>query len=117
MLNIDETNRLIDVIFKLDAHKKIVLHRHKAFNTSLVVQGEHRIYQANGELKEIRPVGSFTTSLASDDPHTECGGDEGAVGLFSIRESAGVLFELLDDDLNRIATLTFQDIIDLYQQQ
>jgi hypothetical protein len=117
ILSIDEENTIIDVIFKLEAHNKIVFHRHKALNHSFVIQGEHRIFLPNGELTEIRAVGSYTTSPASDEPHTECGGDEGAVVLFSIRGSSGVLYELLDDKLNSIALLTFQDFIELYQQQ
>ncbi|MCF6252110.1 MAG: regulator [Methylococcaceae bacterium] len=117
VLNIDEVNTIIDVMFKLEAQKPIVLHRHKALNTSFVIQGEHYLYQSDGELKEIRSVGSFTISPASDEPHTECGGDEGAVVLFSIRGCEGVLYEILDEDFNNIATLTFQDFIDMYQQQ
>ena len=117
VLNIDELNIIIDVIFKFDPHQQIVLHRHKAHNNTFVVQGEHRLFEPNGDLKEIRAVGSYTPSPASDEPHTECGGDEGAVVLFSIRGSAGVLYEVLDDNLNVIATLTFQDFIDLYKQQ
>jgi quercetin dioxygenase-like cupin family protein len=117
VLNIDETNTIIDVIFKFDPHQQIVLHRHKAHNNTFVVQGEHHIFEPNGDLKESRAVGSYTSSPASDEPHTECGGDEGAVVLFSIRGSNGVLYEVLDDNLNIIASLTFQDFIDLYKQQ
>jgi quercetin dioxygenase-like cupin family protein len=117
VLNIDETNTIIDVIFKFDPHQQIVLHRHKAHNNTFVVQGEHHIFELKGDLKESRAVGSYTSSPASDEPHTECGGDEGAVVLFSIRGSDGVLYEVLDDNLNIIATLTFQDFIDLYKQQ
>lgn len=117
VLNIDEPNKTIDVIFRFESHQQIVLHRHKAHNNTFVVQGEHRLFEPNGDLKEIRAVGSYASSPASDEPHTECGGDEGAVVLFSIRGSAGVLYEVLDDNLNVIATLTFQDFIDLYKQQ
>lgn len=116
ILAIDETKTVIDVIFKLEPHKKIVLHRHKALNNSFVIHGEHCLYLPNGELKEIRTAGSYTTSPASEEPHTECGGDDGAIVLFSIRRSEGVLYELLDEDLNTIATLTFQSFIDLYNK-
>ncbi len=117
VLNIDKPNIIVDVIFKFEPHQQIVLHRHKAHNNTFVVQGEHRLFEPKGDLKEIRAVGSYTSSPASDEPHTECGGDEGAVVLFSIRGSDGVLYEVLDDNLNTIATLTFQDLIDLYKQQ
>ena len=115
VLDIDTENYIVDVIFKFDAHKQIVLHRHKALNKTLVIQGEHRLYKSNGELKEVRPVGTYTSSPANNEPHRECGGDEGAVVLFSIRGEAGILYELLDDEENLIGTLGFQDFVDLFE--
>lgn len=115
VLDVDIDNKIIDVLFKFEAHKQILLHRHKALNKTFVIQGEHLIYQADGELKEIRPVGSYTSSPASDEPHRECGGNEGAVVLFSIRGEEGVLYEVLDDQHNLIATLSFQDFINLFK--
>ncbi len=114
VLDIDADNNIIDLLIKFEPHRQIVLHRHKALNKSLVIQGEHRLYQADGRLKEIRPVGSYTSSLASDDPHRECGGDEGAVVLFSIR-GKDVLYEVLDEQQNPIGSLTVQDFINLNQ--
>lgn len=115
ILDIDEKNNIVDVIFKLEPFKQIVLHRHMAINHSFVIQGEHRLYEANGELKEIRAVGSYTSSPASNEPHRECGGKEGAIVLFSIRGSNGVFYEVLDDQQNVIAALGMQDFIDLYE--
>ncbi|MDD5266912.1 MAG: regulator [Methylococcales bacterium] len=113
ILDIDEHNKIIDVIFKFAAHQKIVLHRHKALNKTFVIQGEHRLYEADGRLKEVRAVGSYTTTLPSDDPHREGGGDVDAIVYFSIRGNNGVLYEILDDELNIIATLGFEDFINL----
>lgn len=115
ILDIDEKNNIVDVIFKLEPFKQIVLHRHMAINHSFVIQGEHRLYEANGELKEIRAVGSYTSSPASNEPHRECGGKEGAIVLFSIRGSNGVFYEVLDDQQSVIAALGMQDFIDLYE--
>jgi hypothetical protein len=117
ILNVDRQNKIIDVIFKFAARRQIVLHRHKALNHMLVIQGEHRLYEADGKLKEIRPVGRYTVSPPSDEPHREGGGDEEAIVFFSIRGSDGVFYEILDDDQNVIATLGMQDFIDLYNSQ
>jgi len=117
ILDIDEHNKIIDVLFKFAARQQIVLHRHKALNKLFVIQGEHRIYQADGELKETRAVGSYTNSLPSDEPHREGGGDRDTIVFFSIRDSDGVLYEILDDALNVIATLAMQDFIGLYKNQ
>lgn len=113
ILDIDKENKIIDVIFKFEPHKPIVLHRHKALNKTWVIQGEHRLYEPNGEIKEVRSVGSYTSSPASNEPHRECGGDEGAVVFFSIRGNGGVLYEVLDDEQNLVGTLSMQDFIDL----
>ena len=115
ILDIDTMNKIVDVIFKLEPFKQIVLHRHMALNHSFVIQGEHRLYEANGELKEIRGVGSYTSSPASNAPHRECGGKEGAIVLFSIRGSNGIFYEVLDDQQNLIAALGMQDFVDLYE--
>ena len=116
ILDIDRENNIADVIFKFEPHQPIILHRHKVFNKMLVIQGEHRLYEPNGDLKEVRPVGRYTSSPATPDPHRECGGDEGAVVFFSIRGNSykGALYELLDDQENLIGIITMQDLIDLH---
>ena len=113
ILHIDEKNRIADVLFKFAANEKIVLHRHLAHNNTFVVQGEHRLYRPDGSLKEVRPVGSMTSSPPSDDPHREGGGDQDVIIAFSIRGD-GVLYELLDDDMNQNGTISMQDLRDLY---
>lgn len=117
ILGIDQENRIVDVLFKFAANQQIVLHRHMAHNNTLVIQGEHRLYEANGALKEIRPVGRYTSSPPSEDPHREGGGDQDAVVFFSIRGNNDVFYEVLNDDLKPIATLSMQDFIDLYSAQ
>lgn len=116
ILDIDKASFIADLIFKFDPHQPIILHRHKVLNKTFVVQGEHRIFEPTGDLKEIRRVGSFTSSPASPDPHRESGGGEGAIVLFSIRANSDtdVLYELLDDQQNLIGTLTMQNLIDLH---
>lgn len=91
ILDIDENNKIIDVLFKFAANQQIVLHRHKAQNNTFVIQGEHRLYEANGKIKEIRPVGSYTVSPPNDEPHREGGGDQDVIVFFSIRGNDGVL--------------------------
>ncbi|CAA9889639.1 Regulator [Candidatus Methylobacter favarea] len=117
ILDIDENNKIIDVLFKFAANRRIVLHRHLALNNTFVIQGEHRLYEADGALKEVRPVGRYTSSPPSDDPHREGGGDMDAIVFFSIRGSDGVCYEILDDDLTVIATLGMQDLIGLCKAQ
>jgi quercetin dioxygenase-like cupin family protein len=117
ILDIDEKNKITDVLFKFAANQQIVLHRHMAHNNTFVIQGEHRLYETNGEIKEIRPIGSYTSSPPSDEPHREGGGDQDVVVFFSIRGNDGILYEVLDNDLNLLATISMQDLIGLYKAQ
>jgi hypothetical protein len=117
ILDIDPQQLIIDVLFKFAAGQQIVLHSHKALNKTFVVQGEHRLYHADGSIKDIRPTGRYTSSPASDEPHSEGGGDQDAIVLFSIRGSGGVLYQILDDAGNWLADLSWQDFVDLYQAQ
>ena len=116
MLDIDEKKKLVDLILKFEPNKQIFLHRHLALTNTLVVQGEHRLYEPNGAIKEVRPVGSYTSSPPGD-PHREGGGDEGCVVFYSIRAEDDALFEVLDDDLNVIGMLVMQNFIDAFKEQ
>ncbi len=117
IFDIDEQNKIVDVLFKFAAQQQIVLHRHKVLNKTFVIQGEHRLYEADGRLKEVRAVGSYTSSQPSDEPHREGGGDLDVIVFFSIRGGEGAFYEILDDDLNVIVTLGMQDFIGLYKAQ
>lgn len=102
---IDRELQIADVIFKFLPHEPIILHRHCTLNHSLVIHGEHRLFHVDGSLKEVRPVGSYTVGEADLIPHRECGGDEGAIVLFSIRGTRGLMYELMDDQQNSIDTV------------
>ena len=91
ILDVDSERQIVDVLFKFDANEQIVLHRHVALNHMLVLQGEHRLYEPDGSVKEVRPAGRYTVSPASNDPHREGGGDEEVIILFSIRGTDGKL--------------------------
>ena len=104
MLDVDVAQQLVDFIVKFPPNQQIFLHRHLALTNTLVVQGEHRLYEPPGALKEIRPVGSYTSSPPGD-PHREGAGDEGGVVFYSVRGKEGILFEVLDDELKVVGTL------------
>ncbi|HXG18036.1 MAG TPA: regulator [Methylomirabilota bacterium] len=116
MLDVDEKKKLVDLILKFEPNQQIFLHRHLALTNTFVVQGEHRLYEPTGALKEIRPVGSYTSSPPGE-PHREGGGAEGAVVFYSIRAEGDALFEVLDDDLHVAGTLVLQDFIDAFKEQ
>lgn len=110
--HVDEARKIVDFIIKYEPNERIVTHRHLAQTSTLVIQGEHRIYEPNGDLKEIRPVGGYTSSAPAE-PHSEGGGPEGAVIFYSLRADDECLFELYDDQMNSIATLGIADFAGL----
>ncbi len=109
LYNVDRDGCSVDVLLKFTANEKILLHRHVALNHMLVLQGEHRLYEPDGSIKEIRPTGRYTVSPPSNDPHMEGGGDEDVIILFSIRGTDGTMYEFLDEDLNVIGTFGMDD--------
>ena len=114
---VDRELKIVDVLLKFDANKQIALHRHVALNHLLVLQGEHRLYEPNGDIKEVRPTGRYTVSPASKEPHREGGGDEDVVILFSIRGTDGVMYEFMDDDNQVISNFGMDDFAALYELQ
>lgn len=116
ILHIDENQQRAEVLFKLEPHKPIILHRHCALNKIVVLSGEHHIYDAQGNLTEVRATGSYTIAQPDDNPHSECAGEGGAILLFSIFDNGGnALYELMDPDQNIVGTLTMADLVALSQ--
>ena len=116
MLDVDQQKKIVDLILKFEPNQRIFLHRHLALTNTLVVQGEHRLYEPNGALKEIRPVGSYT-STPPGEPHREGGGEEGCVVFYSIRAEHDTLFEVLDDNLSVVGTLGMHDFLGALEDQ
>lgn len=116
MLDVDTKKLIADFILKFPPHRQIFLHRHLALTNTFVVQGEHRLYEPDGSLREIRPVGSYTSSPPGE-PHREGAGDGGGVVFYSVRGKDGVLFEGLDEDLKVNVTLSLEDFVGAYKEQ
>jgi hypothetical protein len=115
MYDIDPKRKVIDFILKFAPNERIFLHRHLALTNTLVVQGEHRVYEPDGQLKEIRKVGSYTSSTPGE-PHSEGGGTEGAVVFYSVRAEGDELFDVLDDSGKLTGKLTMRDFAELLNQ-
>ncbi len=108
IFSVDEKNNIADFIVKFEPGKQIFLHRHLALTNTFVVDGEHIIYEPNGKVREVRPVGKYTSSPAGD-AHREGGGANGCVLQYSVRGETDALFDVLDDELRVQGTLRTQD--------
>lgn len=116
ILDVNVPQKTVDFILKFVPNEQIFLHSHLSLTNTFVVQGEHRLYEPDGSLREVRPTGMYTSSPPGS-PHREGGGPEGAVVFYSLREKDGALFEVVDDDLKVVGTLGMQDFVDLLQAQ
>lgn len=118
ILAVDEARQITDFIIRYDSDAPIFLHRHRSETHTLVLQGEHRLYAPDGALTDTRPTGRHSITAADADPHSEGGGPDGALVLYSTRGSAdGVLFDVLDADGHTVATLSLADVAGLLAQQ
>ncbi len=118
VLAVDAQRELTDFIIRFEPNERIFLHRHRSATHTCVIQGEHRLYEPDGTLLEVRRSGTYSSSPADAPPHSEGGGVEGALVLYSTRGSAGgVLFEVLDEAQNVVATLSLADVAGLFEAQ
>jgi hypothetical protein len=105
---VDEAKNLVDLLIKFDPNEKVLLHRHLADTNTFVVEGDHVIYEPDGQVREVRPVGRYTFGTGRD-AHDEGGGPNGCVLYYSVRGETEALFEMLDADLQVVATLRTGD--------
>ena len=117
LLGVDEENNIVDLMVKFAPKEKIFLHRHLALTNTLVVDGEHIIYEADGSaVKDVRPVGKYTSSPAGD-AHLEGGGAAGAIVHYSVRGDSDALFDVLNDDMSVAAILRTSDFKAMLDEQ
>jgi len=117
LLNLDIESETVDFLAKFEANERIALHRHLSHTNTFVVQGEHRLYEPDGRLKEVRPVGTFTSSPPGE-AHQEGGGDKECVVLYSVHGTVeGQMFEIMDDNKNVVAMLGMEELKVAWTQQ
>lgn len=117
VLKVDADQKVVDLLLKFSANEKIVLHRHHADYSTFIIQGELRLYDAEGNLTEIRPTGSFVEKPGGGAPHTEGGGDVDCIGWFSNRGTDGVIYEILGPNNETLATLGLPEFQALWEAQ
>ena len=105
-------NGTLDLLVRFAPNSHCHFHRHVAATRTLVLQGEHHVFdiEPNGEtVHKIKPAGTYSQSPGGE-VHMERGGPEGAIVLFNLHSPTGVLFESLDADHNVIASSTIESM-------
>ncbi len=89
-------------------------HRHVAVTSTLVLAGEQHLDELlpDGSIEsKVRRAGDYALSLGNDPPHLERGGPDGGVVLLSMHHSSGILFEVLDPDLQVIGEVDIEAFV------
>ncbi len=107
--DVNEEAGTVDVVIKFPANQQGELHQHLMDYSTFVLQGELRFHRPNGELKEIRPAGSYVLARANGEPHTEGAGDQEAIVLYSIRGGTGEMFAIFDKTTGEVHKLGLAD--------
>ena len=117
LCDLDEERQVADLLVKFEPDKIVALHNHLAQTNMLIIQGELRMYEPDGTLREVRPAGKYARGRR-DDAHREGGGPEGAVVFYSVRgHGSEDLIEIMDDDMNVLATLSMADLRAAWSEQ
>ena len=80
-----------------------------------MLEGEQHLWDlhadgARGEHR-VRRAGDYALTAGDALPHLERGGEEGGVAFFGNHSSNGLLYEILDEDLNLIMDVTMEVLI------
>ena len=111
ILDVNPESRTVDMLFHFEPNRDCFYHRHLCGVASLVLEGQHRIREPDGQGSErlkLRSAGEFSFS-AGGDTHIEGGGPEGAVVYFSFRGSQDHIYDILDENLNLVREVSVQD--------
>lgn len=110
LFDLDEDRSVVDLIVRFAPNKTVTMHNHLAQTNMLIIQGELRMYEPDGSIREARTAGRYYRGTTGD-AHSEGGGPEGAVVFYSMRcDGETNVLEVLDDDANVQATLTMDDV-------
>ena len=117
LCNIDEKKRVVDLLVRFPPNTTVSMHNHLAPTNMFIIQGELRIYEDDGSVREARPAGRYYEGR-SNDVHKEGGGPEGAVVFYSVRATeSDALFEVMEDDKTVINTVHMADVLEAWAAQ
>lgn len=92
------------------------IHRHLATTTVLVLEGEQHLWDLHpGGTRgpeRIRRAGDYALTVGEALAHLERGGPAGGTVFFGNHASDGLLYDLLDDDLNVVVQVTMAGLVD-----
>ena len=115
--DVDMERQIADAVFRFPPNTPVALHRHVTQTNMLILEGELRIYEDDGSVRDCRTAGKYYRGKR-DDAHTEGAGPDGAIVLYSVRgHGAAEIIEILGDEGQVLGALTFDDVLALQAAQ
>jgi len=111
LLSVDHQAQVVDMLMKFDPHAECVPHRHVGPTKTLVLDGEHRLFDPvadHGPATTTRLASGFGSNRG-DETHIEGGGPDGATILLMMSAVDGVVYEILNADGTIQRTITMDD--------
>ena len=91
------------------------IHRHTSTTTVLVLAGEQHLWDIHPDGSQgnhtVRHAGDYALTVGDGMPHLERGGAEGGVAFFGNHCHDGVLYEILDEEMNVIVDVTIESLV------
>jgi quercetin dioxygenase-like cupin family protein len=117
LCDLDEERQILDLMVRFAPEKTVTMHNHLAQTNMFIIQGELRMYEPDGSVREVRSAGHYYRGRRND-VHSEGGGADGAIVFYSVRgHGAEEMFEIMDDDQNVVATLGMSDLREAWEAQ
>ncbi len=97
LCDVDEERQIVDLLVRFAPNRTVTMYNHLAQTNMLIFQGELRMYEGDGSVREIRTAGRYYRGRR-DDAHSEGGGAEGAIVFYSMRGHGDEnVLEILDN--------------------
>ena len=91
------------------------IHRHVATTTVLVLEGEQHLWDLLPDGRRgperIRRAGDYALTVGEAHPHLERGGSEGGLVFFGNHSPDGLLYDVLDENLQVVAAVTMELLV------
>ncbi len=117
LCDVDPRRGIVDLVVRFAPNKTVTMHNHLAPTNMFIIQGELRMYEPDGSVREARSAGHYFPGTTND-VHSEGGGPDGAVVFYSVRSDGNAaLFEVMNDDQTVAATVTMDDVMALWEAQ
>ena len=111
ILGVDVAAETVDWLMKFDPGRACVLHRHTGPTKTFVLEGEHHVFEPNGQGgfgHVARKAGTWAVS-DGDNVHYESGGDAGGVIYLCMSGREGIVYDILNDALQSERAISVHD--------